>query len=80
MTDNTINGLRGHLFDMLANLKDPEKKIDTERYKLANDMAQTIINSAKVEVDAARVYGHKPGTGFIPTVPALPGDTPPGQE
>lgn len=51
--DNTGEGLRVELFATLRALR--EGKIDVERAKAISEVAQTIINSAKVEVDYLRV-------------------------
>lgn len=53
--NNNITELRNILFDTIRGLKN--KTIDTEQAKAINDTAQTIINSAKVEVDHARITG-----------------------
>lgn len=71
MTGNTITDLRGHLFDTLRALKDPAKPMDIERAKAVADVAQTIINSAKVEVEHLKIAGGK-GSGFIPEAPKNP--------
>lgn len=66
-----INSLRSTLFDTLAMLKD--NKIDLDRAKAINETAQTIINTAKVEVDYMKASGATGSTGFIPaTQKALP--------
>lgn len=71
---NDINALRDALFDTLRGLRDKEKPLDIERAKAINETAQTIINSAKVEVDFCRVTGTSAGSGFIPAaIPAAPG-------
>lgn len=49
----TVDDLREHLFAALAGLKDGT--LDVERAKAISEISQTIINSAKVEVDAARL-------------------------
>jgi hypothetical protein len=51
MPKNKVDDLRNHLFDTLEALRDPEKPMDVARAKAISDIAQTIINSAKVEVD-----------------------------
>jgi hypothetical protein len=58
----TINDLRATLFDTLAAIK--AGTLDIDRAKAINDVAQTIINSAKVEVDNARISGGT-GSGFL---------------
>lgn len=60
---NDITELREHLFSTLRGLKDGSVKIETA--KAINDTAQTIINSAKVEVEMVELVGGR-GTGFIP--------------
>ena len=72
MSDD-INGLRGMLFETLRDLR--EGKIDIDKAKAINDTAQTIINSAKVEVDYIRITGAQTSNGFIEgvaTPPELP--------
>lgn len=62
---NKISDLRNHLFETLEALKDKESPMDLERARTISDVAQTIINSAKVEVDFMRQTGAI-GSGFIP--------------
>jgi hypothetical protein len=61
---NDINALRQHLFDTLAALKDKEKPMDIDRAKAISDVAQVIINSAKVEVEYAKATGAT-GSSFL---------------
>lgn len=61
---NKIEDLRNHLFLALEKLHDNE--MDVDRAKVISDVAQTIINSAKVEVDFLRATDSVRGTGFIP--------------
>lgn len=63
---NKIEDLRNHLFATLEALADEDKPMDIQRAKAISDVAQTIINSAKVEVDYARHIGGRPASGFIP--------------
>lgn len=53
--NNDITELRSALFDTLRDLK--AGKIDLDCAKAINETAQTIINTAKVEVDHMRVTG-----------------------
>ncbi len=46
--------------------------MELERAKEISAVAQTIVNSAKVEVDFLKVTGQKIGSGFIPTKPRGP--------
>jgi hypothetical protein len=69
---NSIEDLRTHLFDALRGLKN--NTVDVEKAKAMSDVAQTIINSAKVEVEYIKASGAK-GSGFLdgcaaPTLPA----------
>lgn len=68
MTDkaNDVTQLREMLFDTINQLKDPSKPMDLDRAKTIADVAQVIINSAKVEVDHAKITGGIPSTGFLP--------------
>lgn len=63
---NKIEDLRNHLFATLEALQDEEKPMDIERAKSIADVAQVIVNSAKIEVDFIRATGRSAGTGFIP--------------
>jgi hypothetical protein len=78
---NTIDALREELFGTLRALRDKENPMDIERAKAVVNVADAIIDSAKVEVDYMRVTGAD-GTGFIPTnqtpLPPPDGITPPG--
>ena len=65
---NDITALRATLFETLRGLSDKEKPLEIDRAKAINEVAQTIINSAKVEVDALKVIGGT-GSGFIPALP-----------
>jgi hypothetical protein len=66
---NNVEDLRAHLFEALAGLKNGTIKI--EQAKAMSEIAQTIINTAKVEVDYAKATGHK-GSTFLEKKTALP--------
>lgn len=68
---NKIEDLRNHLFATLEDLRDPDKPMDIPRAKAIAEVAQTIINSAKVEVDYIEATGAIKGTGFIPDEPQI---------
>lgn len=71
MARNKISDLRDHLFETIERLKDKEKPMDLARAKAISDVAQTIINVAKVEVDLARALdGRAPGGTFFELPPA----------
>ena len=66
MAKNKINDLRDHLFETLEALKDTEKPMDLDRARVISDVAQTLVNIAKVEVDLVKaVGGSAPGGGFF---------------
>jgi len=69
-----ITDLRATLFDTLEAIK--AGKLDIDRAKAINEVAQTIINTAKVEVDHLKISGGS-GSEFIAgneyQPPALPG-------
>ena len=54
---NKIEDLRNHLFAALEGLSDQDNPMEIDRAKAISDVAQTIINSAKVEVEYLRVAG-----------------------
>ena len=67
----TIADLREHLFSTLDNLRDKTNPMDIDRAKAVAEVAQTIINSAKVEVEHLKATGNTGGSGFM----ALPDAT-----
>jgi hypothetical protein len=73
----SMDDLRDHLDWLMKRLRDPDdKELDLDRAKLLIEAGQTVINSAKVEVDFMRVSGQLSDTGFIPVAEhpkALPG-------
>lgn len=68
----TIEDLRAALFETLQAVKGGQLEID--RAKAVGDLAQTIINTAKVEADYARATGADVRSGFIPS-PSTPRQT-----
>jgi hypothetical protein len=79
MAKNKITDLRDHLFETLEALKDPEKPMDLERARVISEVAQTIINTAKVEVELVKaVSASAPGSGQFFNLPeetrTLPGN------
>jgi hypothetical protein len=76
---HTINDLREHLFATLEGLRNKDNPMDIDRAKAVSEVAQTIINTAKVEVEHMKVSGEIEGTGFItPTALSAP-TSPPDQ-
>lgn len=63
---NKIEDLRNHLFETIEMLKDGDDRMDLEKAKRIGELSQTIINSAKVEVDFINATGAISGSGFIP--------------
>lgn len=72
----TINDLRTHLFATLEGLRDKENPMDIERAKAVTEVAQTIINSAKVEVEAIKASGGSTGSRFLALNDAPDGEKP----
>lgn len=73
---NKIEDLRDHLFATLEALRDPDKPMEIERARAIADVAQVVVNSAKVEVDHMKL-SNSSGSGFIPQAPRAPGLTAP---
>jgi hypothetical protein len=73
MPKNKIEDLRNHLFATLEALQDEDKPMEIDRAKAIADVAQVIVNSAKIEVDYIRAIGRTEGTGFIPEERQLKG-------
>jgi hypothetical protein len=72
MANETITDLRGHLFRTLDQLANTTTPPDLERARAVAEIAQTLINSAKVEVEFLKVTGGE-GSGFIPAADHSPG-------
>ena len=69
---NRMVDLRNHLFATLEALQDPENPMDLERARTVADVAQVVVNSAKVEVDYFKIAGGAPSSDFIEGQTALP--------
>ncbi|HZP02633.1 MAG TPA: hypothetical protein VFD30_20450 [Terriglobia bacterium] len=65
MAKNKLSDLRDHLFETIEALKDPDKPMDVVRAKAISDVAQTIINSAKAEIDLLKVVEGNRGSEFF---------------
>lgn len=65
---NKIQDLRDHLFETLEALKDKENPMPIERAAAIADVAQVIVNSAKVEVDALKLTDGVGASEFIPSL------------
>jgi hypothetical protein len=62
---NKIEDLRNHLFVAIESLLDPEKPMEIERAKAVAEVAQVMINSAKVEVEMVKALDARNGSGFL---------------
>ena len=62
---NGIDDLRNHLFAALEGLADHDNPLDLDRAKAISEVAQTVINSAKVEVDYLKVTGGESQTDLL---------------
>lgn len=62
---NKIDDLRNHLFATLEALADKDEPMALDRARVIADVAQTIINSAKVEVDAMQVTRRLTSSKFL---------------
>ncbi|HFD81021.1 MAG TPA: hypothetical protein ENK05_11635 [Gammaproteobacteria bacterium] len=62
---NKIDDLRNHLFATIEALQDEDDPMDLDRARAISDVAQTIINSAKVEVDFLRATGRISASRFL---------------
>lgn len=69
---NKIEDLRDHLFATIESLRDKEHPMDIERAKAISQVADTIIESAKVECKFIELTGGD-GTGFVPKPQLGPG-------
>lgn len=73
---HTISDLRSTLFETLKDLRDKDNPMDIDRAKAIVSVSETIIDSAKTEVEFMKVTGAT-GSGFIPSLPATAGKEPP---
>lgn len=64
MKDKMVD-LRQHLFETLEGLMDKDEPMELDRAKAVSEVAQTLINSAKVEVDFIKATGRLHDSGFI---------------
>jgi len=80
MAKNKIEDLRNHLFAQLERLGDDEEMIDTDkletelsRAKAIADVAQVIVNSAKLELDLMKHYKNAPANVTVPAFLGIDG-------
>ena len=62
---NTIDDLRAELFATIRELRNKEAPLDIDRARAVSEVAQTIIASAKVEVEYARATGADVASSFL---------------
>lgn len=67
---NSVDDLRAHLFATIEGLR--SGKVDTDQARAISEVAQTIINSARVEVDAAKLSGSQQAPQFLAPPKVLP--------
>jgi len=65
MPKNKLSDLRNHLFETLEKLADEDKPMEIERAKAVADVAQTIINSAKLELQFFEMTGQESRSDFL---------------
>jgi hypothetical protein len=65
----TIEDLRAVLFDAIEGVK--SNSLSVEKAKMISELCQVMVNTAKVEVEHAKVTGKKSG-GFLEPQPELP--------
>jgi hypothetical protein len=62
---NKLTDLRNHLFETIERLKDEEKPMEVARALAVSNVAQTIIDSAKVELKALELAGSGHASEFL---------------
>jgi len=62
---NKLEDLRNHLFATIEGLLDKDEPLDTRRAAAVADVAQVIIESAKVEVRALELLGGRQNSDFL---------------
>lgn len=66
MPKNKLSDLRDHLFETIEALKDRDKPMDIDRAKAISTVAQTVIDSARVELQACEILGVENDSDFFP--------------
>lgn len=72
MPQNKMTDLHNHLFATLESLRDEDKPMDLDRAKRISEVAQTLINAAKVELEYLELVGGEASPFFEGTAKALP--------
>lgn len=71
-SSQTIVDLRSVLFQTLADLRDKTNPMEIARARAIADVADKVIDSARVEIEFLEATNADTGTGFISAQPALP--------
>jgi hypothetical protein len=69
MPKNTIDDLRNHLFATIEALQDDEKPMPIDRAKAICEVADRLIDTAKVEVQLYDLVGGRPASPFLALPP-----------
>jgi hypothetical protein len=77
MAKNKLSDLRDHLFATLEALTDEKKPMELDRARAIAKVSQTIIESAKVEVQFMKEMGAQTESTFFNSAPQLPKPAPP---
>jgi hypothetical protein len=62
---NKMTDLRNHLFEVMESLKDKDQPMEIARAKAVCEVAQVLINSAKVEVEFLNAIDSSEATEFF---------------
>lgn len=65
MPKNKMSDLRNHLFATIEGLTDDKKPMEIDRARAICEVAQTLINSAKVEIQFAEAVGQQFKSDFM---------------
>jgi hypothetical protein len=72
---NTMDDLRNHLFATIEALQDDEKPMPIDRAKAICEVADRLIDTAKVEVKLYDLVGDRPTSKFL-VLPEAEGEGP----
>lgn len=61
----TLENVRLHLLNTLADLRNPEAPMEIERAKAVAQVAGVLVDTAKVEVDYIKACGGKDSSHFL---------------
>jgi hypothetical protein len=66
---NTMDDLRNHLFATIEALQDDDKPMPIDRAKAICEVADRLIDTAKVEVKLYDLVGGQPASRFLALLP-----------